>query len=490
MKKALLFILFFIFSYSSALASNLQTPNIDKVYWTFLTKLEKKYSKNKQVDFLNLLNKKLISIKETRSLNVNQNKLIDDLYKLTNERLFEIYYNSKKTSYLLNLNQNNLSSLFKNKANNYDYIFLEDWVWYFYNFKDYLFFPITTSVTQRDLDFNWIDKEKHLIFLKDSSNIWFVKNYEKIKLVTDDIIFWVPDKYDFLVDLKDDKKNISFDSDNLLIDLRNKSLSLTSNKKSYEKIKIIYDYILNNVEYPIELNLSDFTIYSWLDTYNLWKWACEWYTKLFAYMSRFSWLSDVEVIRWFVIDAQDFPDIWHAWIKIWNKYYDPTFDDPVGNKEALSFDMYNYFSLPKDLFYTNRFLYNDLPDELKNSSLEYRKDYIIKSLSNLVSKYNNNNFNLLKIFKLKKEKWINYNTKIDLSNFHKVKEMYIVDNFAFNDWKNNLIIKSLSFFTLGNDNVESILKQVNYDLSDYYFFKWKVSDWIYEYRLAYNVEFY
>ncbi len=135
MKKALLFILFFIFSYSSALASNLQTPNIDKVYWTFLTKLEKKYSKNKQVDFLNLLNKKLISIKETRSLNVNQNKLIDDLYKLTNERLFEIYYNSKKTSYLLNLNQNNLSSLFKNKANNYDYIFLEDWVWYFYNFK-------------------------------------------------------------------------------------------------------------------------------------------------------------------------------------------------------------------------------------------------------------------------------------------------------------------------------------------------------------------
>jgi len=30
-----------------------------------------------------------------------------------------------------------------------------------------------------------------------------------------------------------------------------------------------------------------------------------------------------------VIDAADFPNIGHAWLRIDDKYYDPTFDDPV-----------------------------------------------------------------------------------------------------------------------------------------------------------------
>ena len=80
------------------------------------------------------------------------------------------------------------------------------------------------------------------------------------------------------------------------------------------------------------------------------------------YMLNFAWVSDTEVIRGFVIDATDFPEIWHAWVRIWNKYYDPTFDDPIGQKDTKKLENYKFFRLPKDLFYTNRFTYDDTPE--------------------------------------------------------------------------------------------------------------------------------
>lgn len=47
------------------------------------------------------------------------------------------------------------------------------------------------------------------------------------------------------------------------------------------------------------------------------------------YMLNYAGVHDVEVIRGHVIDAQDFPTIGHAWIRIGDRYYDPTFDDPI-----------------------------------------------------------------------------------------------------------------------------------------------------------------
>jgi transglutaminase/protease-like cytokinesis protein 3 len=46
-------------------------------------------------------------------------------------------------------------------------------------------------------------------------------------------------------------------------------------------------------------------------------------------MLAFAGIEDIEHIRGYVIDAVDFPQIGHAWVRIGNRYYDPTFDDPI-----------------------------------------------------------------------------------------------------------------------------------------------------------------
>ena len=54
-------------------------------------------------------------------------------------------------------------------------------------------------------------------------------------------------------------------------------------------------------------------------------------------------IHDVEVIAGHVIDAADFPQIGHAWIRIGDKYYDPTFDDPVGSTQTKTQENYRFF---------------------------------------------------------------------------------------------------------------------------------------------------
>ncbi len=51
------------------------------------------------------------------------------------------------------------------------------------------------------------------------------------------------------------------------------------------------------------------------------------------------------MIKWNVIDAQDFPNIWHVWLRIGEYYYDPTFDDPIwtnNTKTSHNINTINY----------------------------------------------------------------------------------------------------------------------------------------------------
>jgi hypothetical protein len=51
-------------------------------------------------------------------------------------------------------------------------------------------------------------------------------------------------------------------------------------------------------------------------------------------------------------------------------------------------------------------------------------------------------------------------------------------------------IQKLKFYTIKNDDdLKAILNQISYNLKDFYFFKWKLDNWSYDYRLAYDVEF-
>ncbi len=114
--------------------------------------------------------------------------------------------------------------------------------------------------------------------------IQIYKQIPKVKLIKSDLIFWVTDKIKFLEYLIDDKKNLSEDTDQLFEKLKQRTINLTNWKEESEKIKNIYAYILENVEYPKTFSLDDEKIYSWILTYQNKSWVCLWYTKLMSYM--------------------------------------------------------------------------------------------------------------------------------------------------------------------------------------------------------------
>jgi hypothetical protein len=208
---------------------------------------------------------------------------------------------------------------------------------------------------------------------------------------------------------------------------------------------------------------------------------------MMVYMMMFSWYNDIEVIRWYVIDAQDFPDIGHAWVRVWNKYYDPTFDDPVWAKKDRSFKEYKYFNLPKDLFYTNRYNEKELPSNIKKLSLEDRKKLISQNVYSVSKKYKNSDYKLLKLIKIKSKHNIKYYEKITLNNFSKILPKYKVENFNYNyKWKRKQII-SFKFYSINTFDLEALLEQLDYNLDWYYFFEWYDAKWEKSYRLAYDL---
>ena len=377
---------------------------------------------------------------------------------------------------------------FKYYSNNPDNIIFEDWIRYTLIFESLLRFEEWSKVTKRDLLFNWIKPEEALVFVREEGDFGFVTDYKKVKLISNDILYWVTQKYDFLKEIKDDKKKLVNETDVFFKDLKEKTIELTNWKTDNEKIKIIYNYILANIKYSENFHIDDPKIYSWIQSFKNKDWVCEWYTKVFLYMTSFAGINDIELIRWFVLDAVDFPKIWHAWIRHGNSYYDPTFDDPVWQTETRKESEYHYFWLPKDLFYTNRFDLDKVPEELKTKSLDERKIHILKNIVPLLNKYENSWYNILRTHLLKKKHDIKLMNKFDLDSLKKILPFHEVIDFRFiKDWK-TILIKNLAYYKMEDDLVEDLIKQLNYDFTGHYLLKWKLEDWSYEYRVGYNLE--
>ena len=471
---------------------------IDSIYIIFIKGIEKKFNKEDKIKLLISLDTKLEAIIKNKKISaknkevlsylyqVNNKKLNnDDTKKIINENNFQVEYNSKKNK---EINNYPISKNFKNISYNKDNIFLENWVWYSYIINDYNYFIEPNKITINDLNNNWINTSNTLLFYLDSKNIWFANNYKKTKLISDDIIYWIENKYNFLLEIKDDKKSLDTDYDNDFLRLKKQTLLLTEWLSTDEKLKSIYNYILDNVSFSKLINFEDKAIFSWIELYNNKEWVCEWYSKLFMYMINFAGIWNSEIIRWHVINALDFPEIWHSWVKVWDKYYDPTFDDPLWSTITRSYEEYRFFGLPYDIFYSNRFTYNNLPEYLKTKSIEYRESYIQNNLYNIAWKYQDKDYLLLKKSKFK----IKYNyladEKITLLNFNKIIPLYDVKkNYITIDGKEHFISK-LHFYGINDDSLESILEQLDYNLDSYYFLKWENADLTNEYRLWYNLE--
>ena len=391
MKKILLLIIFILTTlYSNVYAENNINIWINNWFKSYSNKIDLKYSTDKEILYFEWFSKKLNEFLITKNLNASQIILVNDLIKLSNEYVFSKQLYLKEKSNKIIIQNNSLIKNFKYKSFNEDNIFLENWIRYSYIYNSHLYFDTTnSSLNKVTLDWNNINKYSSLVFIRKDNKFWFATSYEKRKLISNDIIYWIPWKYNFLKELKDDKKNLNYDTDGAFRKLKAETKRITKGKSEEEKIKIIYNYVISNLSYSKNFTLDQAKIFSWIQTYINKEWVCEWYAKLFLYMLNFANLNNSQVIRWYVLDAEDFPKIWHAWIKSWNKYYDPTFDDPLWWTKTKKFSEYNYFWLPYDLFYTNRYTFDRIPSFLKEKTMKYRENFIRKRISSLLIKYKN-----------------------------------------------------------------------------------------------------
>ena len=211
-----------------------------------------------------------------------------------------------------------------------------------------------------------------------------------------------------------------------------------------------------------------------------------------SYALKFAGIKDARIIRWDVIDAKDFPKIGHAWLRIWDKYYDPTFDDPIGQTKTKKFSEYKYFWLPKDLLYANRFDYWTTPENLKSTSLDYRIDLVNKNLSKLADKYKNKNYKILEWIKFYKKNNIEIWKNITIEQAKKLIPYYEVAEKSswelvfYKNWTKKNITK-LQFYIVNDKNLWQVLKQLDYKIDWLYLFKWKSKTWKISYRLGFNV---
>lgn len=291
---------------------------------------------------------------------------------------------------------NDIYNSFKIKISKNNNLILEDWVWYTYIYSQYKKIWEWAILSKDILKNVWLDPDTTILLLDENNQISFVTDYKKTKLISDYIISWITNKQEFLTQLADDKRFVDTDSDELFLKLKNETNDLTKWLSDANKISKIYDYILKNISYSKTTDNKE--IFSWINTYENKQWVCWWYSKLNLYMLSFAWISNVEVKTWYVLDSKVFPNIGHAWIKISDKYYDPTYDDPIWNIKTKTFGQYKYFWLPQDLFYANKYDYGTIPSFLKTETLDSREKLITDNLYKLVTKYKNENYILLKPF--------------------------------------------------------------------------------------------
>ncbi len=206
----------------------------------------------------------------------------------------------------------------------------------------------------------------------------------------------------------------------------------------------------------------------------------------------FSWIENLEIKTWFVINSDLFPNFWHAWVKIWDYYYDPTFDDPLWQKSTKTFDKYKYFKLPKDLLYSDRFDWNIISDSLKKSSKTSRDLLVAKRFYDAAKIYKNSDYMILKPYITKLNLWLKFNEKLDTSKAVKIFSYLEAKNdySAIDSNWNKKFIKNIIYYKVDNSNLENIFAQVfAYNSSWVYLIKWDLWNGQYEYRLSNNIKF-
>lgn len=381
----------------------------------------------------------------------------------------------------------NIFQSFIDEDNNY---VLEDRVYYTYIFDKFVYFPDKYGFYRTELLANSINPEK-TILLYEGWGYKMVKDFTKKKLISESIVSELSDTAWFLsVVAKDSRYTDNADNDIAFRKLKNVTSTLTADKSPVDTIQAIYDYVLDNHYYYQDFKDGTQDIFSGIDTFQNGYGVCDGYSKLMYYMLAFAWISDIEHIRWYVIDAPDFPDIWHAWVRIWDKYYDPTFDDPVWATKTRSSTDYRYFRLPKDLAYTNRIDGFNASDTLQEMSLTERENLVESNLFSLTSNYSTNSYNLLKPFQVRNELGIWAWERVTLESLTTKLPFYKVDgkDFSFTNeqWMKKQIT-NIKYYIATDENLSSIIEALWESFVDTTLLLWDIWWWKNEYRIAYEI---
>lgn len=147
--------------------------------------------------------------------------------------------------------------------------------------------------------------------------------------------------------------------------VKNQIITQVQGKNDYEKLKIIHDYLIDNIEYG-DATLGD-------DMYNIYgalvlkKCVCEGYAKAYQYL-----LNEIGIENEIVIgigtNSEDETEN-HAWnyVKLNNNWYavDVTWDDPVirGGGKLSKKSRYQYFLKGSGTFYKNHKISNTFTSE-------------------------------------------------------------------------------------------------------------------------------
>lgn len=469
-------------------------------YDKFYSKVEQKYSdKDKVLNILNNFWKKIDSYL-SKTKNKNNIKILSTFSSLNSAKINYLNKPNLGNASIIEINNEQKKVIDQNKYYSYDelkdffenYLDLEkpilyqNWDYFWFKYSKFFYFEWDDKLSYRDLVNNKVDLNKSLL-VKDWNKYYFVNDFKKLRITSEKTIWVISNKDEFLKYLFDDNRYFEWNYDESLLKIKSITQELIKWKTTDEdKISSIYKRIIDNTSYYTEYNDWNNYIFSWIYTFENKTWVCDWYTKIFLYMLSFAWIKDVEVLRWYAYDSADFPSFWHAWVRIWDYYYDPTFDDPVSVWDYKK-DYFSYYKLPRELIYINRFDWIKIIDNLDKLSLKERQNIVMKNMYNIYEKYKD--YELMKTIKNRIYLWIAYNEDISLEKLKNLMWFYEVSDFTIYDdkWYSRKI-SSLKYYNADNETLKLLLNDRNTDFSKMYLLKWTDSNGI-SYKLAYDLVF-
>ncbi|EKD66620.1 MAG: hypothetical protein ACD_49C00027G0002 [uncultured bacterium (gcode 4)] len=292
-----------------------------------------------------------------------------DIPTINNEVLFEkwgnFYISKSGYSFEQKLEISDIKSKVKLYSESSDSSIFEikDWYYYAYNLHKYKYIPIPETWIFLS-QYSPVPNLSENILLYKNWNYYLVIEFETVKLFKSTILDNISNKQAFLWYFSKDLFSYTgSDIETQLEKIKNKSLELTQNSSTQdEKISNIYSRITSNIKYD-DFSL-DFIKWKYSEDYfmknvnyevfsGVWAFknkqaVCDWYSHLFLYMLYFSGIENASIEWWqALINSKR---ISHSWNKIWEYYYDSTWDiDSLWDKS-----LFEWYKTPYDKFFVLR----------------------------------------------------------------------------------------------------------------------------------------